>query len=61
MAGGTAIRSHGLSLKALLAVHDRERRKACPISSNGSYLRYGSSVIASGARGRHLAREDSVA
>jgi hypothetical protein len=36
------------------------RRSACLVSPNGSYLRYGSSVIAS-AKGRHLARADSVA
>ena len=35
-------------------------RLACLVLPSGSYLRYGSSVIAS-ARGRHLARADSVA
>jgi hypothetical protein len=30
--------------------------RACPLSHDGSYLHYGSSVIASGASGRHLAR-----
>jgi hypothetical protein len=39
----------------------RTLAQACLISPGGSYCVYERSVIASVARGRHLAREDSVA